>query len=364
MPGIEGSKIINPIQALTSRIKEVLIVRSTMISLALSTGTGVKANALARFVHATVDCLIRKVAQKKIDEIGAQAFVETVSKPAFESLQLELEASKLALEEKEGMLALKDNQLAEKDKQLVLRDEKLVEKTEELELKCEQLAEKEELLGEKDEQLAEKDVMIDHKIETIESNKPIQHSKKNYHLDENEVESYGVVLISRTQPRANENIFLSPGEVLLQINYTDRNDAPRNLNDTVSGVFKAAKGYGRGRKDLLEPYALYVGVTNPIKLRPKMIELARPVHKWQSKRFNSLAITHENNAPYLVHQIGENILRGICTLIISQYGYVKFNEKRADRKNKLREIIELEKIRDEGVSGLWRRSQYKSVIKR
>nr|AMW36241.1 hypothetical protein tc2005_p097 [Abalone herpesvirus Taiwan/2005] len=99
VPGMMNCKIINPIKFLTSRFKNLLVVRSTMLSQVLSQGSGERSSVMGRFVHLVFNYLLTEAARKKIDEIGTQDFIETISKPALEEMKMELASSKLALEE-------------------------------------------------------------------------------------------------------------------------------------------------------------------------------------------------------------------------------------------------------------------------
>ncbi|UCX57053.1 ORF63 [Haliotid herpesvirus 1] len=348
VPGMMNCKIINPIKFLTSRFKNLLVVRSTMLSQVLSQGSGERSSVMGRFVHLVFNYLLTEAARKKIDEIGTQDFIETISKPALEEMKMELASSKLALEDKKVALEEATKSLEEEKRVTTIQKNTIEFQLGEIEVRTK---------------------TIEQHVDTIANNTPIEHSAYYRHLAPTEVEAYGVALISRTNPRTTDNAPLNPGEVLVQINYCDGNDSGgRNFGKSISKVFTAAKKKEKGSdvSGLAEPYGLFVGLTNPLKLRPKMIEAGvMKVLSGQSKRYNSLVVIKESHAEEFLNSLCDKALGGsTCTLKITKFGRNDLDEARAKRKNTEEEIDVLRKVRDEGVEGLWRRSGLKKEEKK
>ncbi|AFU90077.1 hypothetical protein AbHV_ORF65 [Abalone herpesvirus Victoria/AUS/2009] len=355
VPGMMNCKIINPINFLTSRFKNLLVVRSTMLSQVLSQGSGERSSVMGRFVHLVFNYLLTEAARKKIDEIGTQDFIETISKPALEEMKMELETNKLALQEATKTL--------EEEKRVTTMQKNTIE------FQLGEIEARTKTIEQHEDTIEQHEGTIEQHEDTIANNTPIEHSAYYRHLAPTEVEAYGVALISRTNPRTTDNAPLNPGEVLVQINYCDGNDSGgRNFGKSISKVFTAAKKKEKGSdvSGLAEPYGLFVGLTNPLKLRPKMIEAGvMKVLSGQSKRYNSLVVIKESHAEEFLNSLCDKALGGsTCTLKITQFGRNDLDEARAKRKNTEEEIDVLRKVRDEGVEGLWRRSGLKKEEKK
>ena len=281
LDGDEECVIMNPLfyQPITP---QVLVVRKGYIATAFSRCTSDKAKALSSLMGRVFDKLLEVAAEKRVQEIGQNAFDERASECA-RDLQENLAKEKLRAMKAEMLLSDKDAEMARMESRM-LREKLAV--TEKLAVVNVQLAIAETRL-------------VHHK--TV--NKPIP----TQYRTSDDFPKVGCVRLVLTQPSKGE----PRDRTLLQVRITEQRDFAerrRTLRESAAAL--------KSKEDEECLLNLYGG-THVIRLRSVLGEIFEAVEPARSKRFQSLFAAHsQEDAAALVEQrlkdkIKDNFALGI-----------------------------------------------------